>query len=76
MPSIQIKDVPNETHAELRRRAAQSHQSLQEYLLAMLIEQVSQPTLDEVLQRAGSRAGGSVTFTQAVESVRSDRARR
>lgn len=76
MPSIQIKDVPAQTHAILRRRAAESHQSLQEYLLARLIAEASQPTLDEILNRAGGRAGGSVTITEAVRTLRGDRARR
>ena len=76
MPSIQIKDVPEETHAVLRRRAAIAHQSLQEYLRSRLIEEASAPTLDEVLDRAGGRAGGSVSFTAAAETLREDRARR
>jgi len=76
MPSVQIKDVPEETHDVLRRRAAEAHQSLQEYLRARLIDEASRPTLDEVLNRAGGRAGGSVTFKAAVGSVRDDRARR
>jgi plasmid stability protein len=76
MPSIQIKDVPEETHTVLRRRAASAHQSLQEYLRSRLIEEASAPTLDEVLDRAGGRAGGSVPFSAAVDAVREDRARR
>ncbi len=76
MPSIQIKDVPEETHAVLRRRAAAAHQSLQEYLRSRLIAEASAPTIDEVLERAGGRAGGSVPFAAATESVRQDRARR
>lgn len=76
MPSIQIKNVPEETHAVLRRRAAAAGQSLQEYLLSRLIAEASQPTLEEVLDRAGGRAGGSVPFESAVETVRHDRDRR
>jgi plasmid stability protein len=76
MPSVQIKDVPEDTHAVLRRRAAAAHQSLQEYLRARLIEEASEPTLDEVLDRAGGRAGGSVPLTSAVTAVRADRDRR
>jgi plasmid stability protein len=76
MPSIQIKDVPEETHAVLRRRAAAAHKSLQEYLRSRLIEEASAPTLDEVLDRAGGRAGGSVPFSAAVDALREDRARR
>ena len=76
MPSIQIKDVPEEAHAVLRRRAAAAHQSLQEYLRSRLIDEASAPTLDEVLDRAGGRAGGSVPFSAAVEGLREDRAGR
>jgi antitoxin FitA len=76
MPSVQIKDVPEQTHAVLRRRAAAAHQSLQEYLRARLIEEASEPTLDEVLDRAGGRSGGAVPLRDAVETLRADRDRR
>lgn len=76
MPSIQIKDVPEETHAVLRRRAAAAHQSLQEYLRSRLIDEARAPTLDEVLDRAGGRAGGSVPFATAAQTIREDRDRR
>ena len=76
MPSIQIKDVPEETHAVLRRRAAAAGQSLQEYLRGRLVAEASAPTVDEILARAGARAGGSVPFSAAVEALREDRARR
>ncbi|MGH9057605.1 MAG: FitA-like ribbon-helix-helix domain-containing protein [Acidimicrobiales bacterium] len=73
MPSVQVKDVPAETHAVLRRRAAAAHQSLQEYLRARLIEEASTPTVEEIMERAGGRAGGSVTFAAATKVVREDR---
>lgn len=73
MPSIQVKDVPDEVHATLRRRAASAGQSLQEYLLGHLIAEAAAPTLDEVLQRAGQRAGGRVTARDAAKAVRADR---
>ncbi|MGH3342024.1 MAG: FitA-like ribbon-helix-helix domain-containing protein [Carbonactinosporaceae bacterium] len=76
MPSIQVKNVPEHTHAVLRRRAAAAHQSLQEYLLARLVEEASTPSLEEVLDRAGDRAGGSVPFAASVRAVRADRDRR
>lgn len=76
MPSIQIKDVPEETHAVLRQRAAASRQSLQEYLRSRLIEEANAPSLDEVLDRAGGRAGGSVSFASSIDAVREDRDRR
>lgn len=76
MPSIQIKDVPTDTHAVLRRRALAAHQSLQEYLRARLIEEAGSPTVDEVLDRAGGRAGGSAPFDAVTEALREDRDRR
>jgi plasmid stability protein len=76
MPSVQIKDVPADVHAVLRRRAANAHQSLQEYLRSRLIEEASRPTLDEVLDRASGRAGGSMPLKTAAEAVRADRAGR
>ena len=76
MPSVQIKDVPEQTHAVLRQRAAAAHQSLQEYLRARLIAEASQPTLEEVLDRAGGRSGGSLPLKTAVSTLRADRARR
>ncbi len=74
MPSVQIKDVPERTHAVLRQRAAAAHQSLQEYLRTRLIEEADQPTLDEVLDRAAGRSGGSVPLREAVAAIRDDRA--
>lgn len=76
MPSVQIKDVPAETHAVLRRRAAEAGQSLQEYLRARLVEAAARPTVDEVLNRAGGRAGGALSLDDAATAVREDRARR
>lgn len=76
MPSVQIKDVPEQVHDVLRRRAALAHQSLQEYLRTWLIAETSRPTLDEVLDRAGGRSGGSVPIKTAVATLRNERARR
>lgn len=76
MPSVQIKDVPAETHAVLRRRAAAAGQSLQEYLRSRLIDEASRPTLDEMLARMSSHSGGSLSFAEAVEAVDAVRAER
>ncbi len=73
MPSIQIKDVPDDVHAVLRRRAASAGQSLQEYLLARLREDTQTPTVAEVLERIEYRTGGKLGFRAAARAVRSDR---
>lgn len=76
MPSVQIKNVPEHTHAVLRRRAAEAHQSLQEYLRTRLIQDADTPTVDEVLDRAAHQDGGRVSFATAVSVLREDRDRR
>lgn len=76
MPSVQIKNVPEDVHAVLRQRAAAAGQSLQEYLLARLSEDARQPSLEEVLARAGGRAGGSVPLSFSAKAIRSERDRR
>lgn len=76
MPNIQIKDVPAEAHAVLRERASAAHQSLQEYLLTLLVEQASRPTVDEVLDRVEGRHGGRVDIALALDTLDADRARR
>jgi plasmid stability protein len=75
MPSVQIKNVPPDVHRVLRRRAVTAGQSLQEYLLARLVDEARTPTLEEVLDRAGGRSGGSVPLTFAAQALRADRER-
>jgi antitoxin FitA len=73
MPTIQIKDVPDEVHAVLRRRAATAGQSLQEFLLGRLREETATPTVAELFERIEHRSGGRVSFESAVDAVRADR---
>jgi len=75
VPSIQIKNVPSDVHRVLCRRAADAGQSLQEYLLVQLTRQAREETLDEVLGRAGERAGGSAGLGFSAETLRADRKR-
>lgn len=74
--SIQIKHVPERTHAILRHRAAAAHQSLQEYLLHKLVADADMRSVNEVLDGVDRRSGGSVTFAEAADLVRADRDRR
>lgn len=76
MKSMQIREVPEETHSTLRRRAAEHGMSLQEYLLMVLNDLASRPTVREVLERAGGRSGGRVGLAKAASDLRSERSRR
>ena len=73
MPSIQIKDVPEDVHVVLRRRAATAGQSLQEYLLARLRDDAQTPTVEETLAHIEYRTGGNVGLRAAARAVRADR---
>lgn len=76
MPSIQVKDVPEDVHAVLRRRAAAAGQSLQEYLMARLCADAKTATLDELFERVEQRSGGQATFAAAADALRDDRDQR
>lgn len=76
MPSVQVKDVPEDVHAVLRRRAGESGQSLQEYLWTLLAEHARNPTVEEVLARTGNRDGGRLPLAAAGLAVRTARGRR
>ncbi len=73
MTTIQVRHVPPVTHAVLRRRAAERGMSMQEYLVTLLGELASKPTVEEVLRRAGGRAGGRVGLAEAAETLRAER---
>lgn len=73
---IQVRHVSSRTHAVLKARAAERGVSLQEYLVRLLDEHASSPTVDEILERAGGRSGGRIGLERAADDVRSDRDRR
>jgi antitoxin FitA len=62
--SITIRDVPDETSAELAARAALSGRSLQEYLRAQLVELAEAPDVAVLVARMRARkatAGSAVS---------------
>ena len=60
---IQVRNVPDRLHRELRRRARLRGQSLTEYIEEILEREVARPPAEEVFARIRSRApvdlGGS-----------------
>jgi len=71
--SVQIKHVPDDVREELHRRARVAGQSLQEYLLARLVEVARTAPLDEVLARAAQHRGGSASIAEVTRLIRDDR---
>jgi plasmid stability protein len=76
MPNVLVRDVPDEVHASLQRRADAAGQSLQQYLAAELARLALTPTMDEVLARISRRRGGSVGFDVAANDLDDERSSR
>ena len=76
MPNVLVRDLPDDVHAQLQRRAEAAGQSLQQYLTAQLTRLASAPTRAEVLERIGRRRGGRVGLETAVADLHDERNRR
>jgi hypothetical protein len=76
MPNVQVRDVPDDVHAALVRRAEQAGQSLQQYLAAQLAMLAATPTLEEILARIEQRSGGHLTGADSVATLQGERDRR
>lgn len=76
MPNVQIRDVPEQVHAELVRRAERAGQSLQQYLSTQLAQIVATPTADEIWARIERRSMADLSASSAVEALDDERGRR
>ena len=75
MTNVLIRDLTEETHRELLRRAQERGQSLQQFLAAELTRLAVSPTLEDVLRRIEARHGGRVGLAQAAADLADERAR-
>lgn len=71
---VQIRNVPEDTRRLLKVRAASEGRSLNDYLLELLVDKASRPTVAEVLERAARRSEKSAK--SSVDIIRRDRDRR
>jgi antitoxin FitA len=76
---LQIRGVPEETRRALKARAAESGRSLNSYLLDLVNQEASRPTVAEVLERAARRAeraaGSALDVVTAARAERDDQLR-
>lgn len=78
MATIQIRDIPDEVHEELQRRAREAGQSLQAYMRDHVVEWTNAQArkanalrrLDELLARDGALG---LTTEQILEDLDADR---
>lgn len=75
MPNVLVRDVPEDVHTALQRRAEQRGQSLQQYLAGELRRLAERPSVDEVLDRIERRSGGRVGLQQAADDLAEERQR-
>jgi len=73
MPNVLIRDLPEDVHGELERRARSAGQSLQQFLTAQLRKLVGQPTVADVFANLENQSGGAVGFSQAVSDLSDER---
>lgn len=74
MKNVLVRDVPDDVHAELQRRAERRGKSLQQYVAGELKRIASRPSLDEVPDGIeAEHSGGRVGLAAAVGDLESAR---
>jgi plasmid stability protein len=71
---IQIRNVPDDLHRELKSRAALAGMSLSDYLLSEVRLVAERPTLDALRARLASRPA-TTPSTSPADAVRAERDR-
>jgi hypothetical protein len=72
---IQVRNVPDDVHRELRRRAAEAGVALSDYVLEELRRVAGRSANAETLMRAAMRPGGAsrAAIRDAVDDARTSR---
>ncbi len=70
---IQIRNVPDDLHRQLKSRAALEGMSLSDYLLAEIRQSAARPTLDELRQRLAQRPATELSPTDWLRAERDGR---
>lgn len=71
---MQVRDVPDDVHRQLRAKAALAGQSLNDFLLARLDELARLPTVPELAERIRQRP--PYPGPSSARAIRQDRDRR
>lgn len=75
MVNVLVRDLPDDVHAALQRKAQRRHQSLQQYLTVELRRLAERRELDDVLDDIEQRHGGRVGLSEAVDGLDRERER-
>jgi plasmid stability protein len=72
MKMLQVRNVPDEVHRQLKARAALEGQTLSDFALTELRRALERPTRRQLIERVHSRER-VVTTESAVDAVRAER---
>ena len=75
MANLLVRDLPDDVHAALQRRARREGRSLQQYVTRELTRIARRPSVGEVLDRIDRRAGGTIGLAEAVDDLAEERSR-
>ncbi len=75
MGHLQIRDMPEDLHTELRRRAEEAGQSMREYVIELIRKDQSLPTKEEWLRELRTLEPVEIDCSPAelIRQVRQDR---
>jgi antitoxin FitA len=76
MGAIQVKDVPEELHEALRRRAIEEGMSLADYVLDLIRRDLGLPSRREWFERLATRepVNGDIDIAEEIRAARAERA--
>jgi hypothetical protein len=66
---IQIRNVPDDLHRELKMRAAAAGMSLSDYIKRELSRKRRKSTIKEIRERSRGRSAGSTLTTQKIVDI-------
>ena len=75
-PHVLVRDVPEDVHAALARKAERRHQSLQQYLAVELRHLAERRCVAEVLDEVDAQHGGRVGLAAARADIDEERSTR
>ncbi len=76
MPTIQIRNIPEPVYSEIRRRAQNRNQSIQQFMLAevhRLVQRADKEELMQGIEEFKARAGIEVDVEQMLADLETDR---
>jgi len=66
---IQIRNVPDELHRDLKKRAALAGMSMSDYIKRELDRKSRRSTIKEIRERSRGRSAGSTLTTQKIVDI-------